>query len=75
MVDWLLGDERNKAFREQQLTATASGNFFRVFVDLSLDLSVRSFCFLSSVVDHVITENFLLHLLAVPINGILLKFF
>ena len=36
MVDWLLGDERNKAFREQQLTATASGNFFAVFVCLSL---------------------------------------
>lgn len=33
MVDWLLGDERNKAFQEQQLTATASGNFFAVYID------------------------------------------
>lgn len=33
MVDWLLGDERNRAYRKQQLTATASGNFFRVFVE------------------------------------------
>jgi hypothetical protein len=30
MVEWLLGAERNKAFREQQLTATASGSFFQV---------------------------------------------
>jgi len=32
MVEWLLGDEHNKAFREQQLTATASGSFFSVYV-------------------------------------------
>ncbi|CAF1042683.1 unnamed protein product [Rotaria sordida] len=30
MVEWLLGDERNKAYEEQQLTAAASGHFFRV---------------------------------------------
>jgi hypothetical protein len=30
MVEWLLGDERNKAYLEQQLTARASGTFFQV---------------------------------------------
>jgi hypothetical protein len=32
MVEWLLGDEHTKAFREQQLTATASGSFFSLYV-------------------------------------------
>ena len=73
MVDWLLGDERNKAFREQQLTATASGNFFKVFVCLSFMLNAFDCLFL--VVDHVITGNSRWHLLAVPINGISLNFF
>ena len=45
MVDWLLGDERNKASQEQQLTARASGNFFAVYIDLSFvfDLIFVSF--------------------------------
>ncbi|CAF3432259.1 unnamed protein product [Rotaria sp. Silwood1] len=30
MVEWLLGDEKNRAYREQQLTAAACGNFFKV---------------------------------------------
>jgi hypothetical protein len=30
MVEWLLGDEGNRPYREQQLTAAASGNFFKV---------------------------------------------
>ena len=33
MVEWLLGDEANRPYREQQLTAVASGSFFRMFVD------------------------------------------
>jgi hypothetical protein len=32
MVEWLLGDENNQAFREQQLTAAATGKFFQVSV-------------------------------------------
>ncbi|CAF0874251.1 unnamed protein product [Rotaria sordida] len=30
MVEWLLGDEKNLPYREQQLTAAACGNFFKV---------------------------------------------
>jgi hypothetical protein len=30
MVEWLLGDETNRAYQEEQLTAAASGNFFKV---------------------------------------------
>lgn len=30
MVEWLLGDEANQAYRHQQLTAAASGTFFRL---------------------------------------------
>jgi hypothetical protein len=30
MVEWLLGDENNRPYQQQQLTATASGNFFQV---------------------------------------------
>lgn len=30
MVEWLLGDPNNQKFQNEQLTATASGNFFRV---------------------------------------------
>lgn len=32
MVEWLLGDENNKPYREKQLVAKASGNFFKVLV-------------------------------------------
>ena len=31
MIEWLLGDEQNKSYQEQQLTATASGNFFQAY--------------------------------------------
>ncbi|UJR21723.1 hypothetical protein I4U23_024800 [Adineta vaga] len=30
MVEWLLGEDHNIAYQEQQLTAAASGNFFQV---------------------------------------------
>ncbi|CAF1036236.1 unnamed protein product [Rotaria magnacalcarata] len=30
MVEWLLGDKHNQAYREQQLTAAACGRFFQV---------------------------------------------
>jgi len=30
MVEWLLGDEHNRSYQQQQLTASASGNFFKV---------------------------------------------
>lgn len=32
MVDWLLSDEHDVAYREKQLTSAARGNFFKVFV-------------------------------------------
>ena len=32
MVEWLLGAENNQPYIEQQLTAAASGNFFKVYV-------------------------------------------
>jgi hypothetical protein len=30
MVEWLLGDPNNQPYQEEQLTAAASGNFFKV---------------------------------------------
>ncbi len=30
MIEWLLGDENNQPFRQEQLKATATGNFFKV---------------------------------------------
>ena len=32
MVEWLLGDECNRPYREQQLLAVASGRFFQVYI-------------------------------------------
>lgn len=32
MVEWLLGDENNRAYRRQQIISAASGNFFKVYV-------------------------------------------
>ncbi|CAF4829654.1 unnamed protein product [Rotaria socialis] len=32
MVEWLLGDKRNRPYQEQQLTAAASGHFFQLYV-------------------------------------------
>jgi hypothetical protein len=37
MVEWLLGDKYNRPYREQQLTAAASGNFFKVYIFPSLE--------------------------------------
>jgi hypothetical protein len=35
MVEWLLGDKYNQDYREQQLTAAASGNFFQVYASFN----------------------------------------
>jgi hypothetical protein len=32
IVEWLLGAEHNQDFQDQQLAATASGNFFQMYV-------------------------------------------
>ncbi len=32
MVEWLLSDEYNRPYREEQLIATATGDFFKVSV-------------------------------------------
>jgi hypothetical protein len=45
MVEWLLGDELNQSFRQQQLTAAASGNFFQVYVLFKNRNSYRKFFF------------------------------
>ena len=31
MVEWLLGEKRNQPYKHKQLTAAASGNFFKVY--------------------------------------------
>jgi hypothetical protein len=36
MVEWLLGDEHIRLYREQQLTATASGCFFQLYISIYL---------------------------------------
>jgi len=46
MVEWLLGDELNRSFQQQQLTAAASGNFFQVYVLFKNRNSYRKFFFL-----------------------------
>lgn len=68
MVEWLLGDKQNQTYREQQLSAAASGNFFKTFVfEIQSNTSISIEFILE--VDRVITVNFLLLLLAVRING------
>jgi hypothetical protein len=52
MVEWLLGDELNRSFQQQQLTAAASGNFFQVYVLFKNRNSYRKFFFIE--VDRVI---------------------
>ncbi len=39
MIEWLLGDENNEPLRQQQLKATATGNFFKMYVLISAYLS------------------------------------
>jgi hypothetical protein len=36
MVEWLLGNEYIRPYREQQLTAAASGHFFQLYISLCL---------------------------------------
>jgi hypothetical protein len=36
MVEWLLADECSRPYREEQLTAVASGQFFQTYTSLSL---------------------------------------
>jgi hypothetical protein len=36
MVEWLLGDECSRPYREQQLAAAASGKFFQLYISLCL---------------------------------------
>jgi hypothetical protein len=74
MVEWLLGDECTRPYREKQLTATASGRFFQLYISLCLWDDINMFHFFS-VVAHVTMVKLLLHLLAVLINGILSKFY
>ena len=37
MVEWLLADECSRPYREQQLTAIASGHFFQVYTTQYLE--------------------------------------
>lgn len=70
MVDWLLGDENNQAYRQRQLRATATGCFFQLYDFAPLDRIPFNapHCFL--VVNHAIMVRHLLLLPAVLINGI-----
>lgn len=45
MVEWLLGDEINQTYRAEQITATASGNFFKLFVFSFIETREKSFDF------------------------------
>ena len=39
MVEWLLNDKSNLPYRQQQLLAVASGNFFQVYVQREIRAS------------------------------------
>ena len=34
MVEWLLDDMHNKIYQQQQLTAIANGDFFKMYVSI-----------------------------------------
>lgn len=70
MVEWLLSEERVQSYREQQLTATANGHFFQLYVHVFsyVQNDINIFRGILVVV-HVTMVKLLLHLLAVLING------
>lgn len=56
MIEWLLGDENNQPYRQEQLKATATGDFFKMFVSISLSIVyiLNNMLYNISVVDHAI---------------------
>ena len=72
MVEWLLSNDHLKPYRHRLLTATATGDFFKMYV-YTLFVFYLLIAFLED--NHLIMVKLHLDLLVVLINGILLKFY
>ncbi len=77
-IKWLLGHENNRAFREEQLQARATGYFFSMYVFFYVFYNEHfSYCSSSriSAANRSTMVKHHWHSLVVPISGRLLRFY
>jgi len=73
MVAWLLGNDLLEPYRQELLTATATGEFFKMYIIILLLLFPISYSCFCIEENHLIMVNIHWDLLVVLVNGILSK--